>query len=121
LGAVLGGGLGAAAAGQSLPVIYLAVLCFVVVMTLTASNTATAALIVPIMIPLAGALGAGVKELAVLAGIGTSLDFIVPVGTPPSAIAYSSGYIRVKDMVRAGIWITLAGVLLLAGLALLYW
>ncbi|MEW6036531.1 MAG: DASS family sodium-coupled anion symporter [Candidatus Micrarchaeota archaeon] len=121
LGAYLGGLLGALVAGQGLPVIYLAVLAFAVLMTLSASNTATAALLVPVMIPLAGAVGAGVKGLAILAGIGTSLDFIVPVGTPPSAIAYSSGYVSVKDMARAGLWITLAGMLLLAGLALLYW
>jgi sodium-dependent dicarboxylate transporter 2/3/5 len=62
-----------------------------------------------------------IKELAILAGIGTSLDFLVPVGTPPSAIAYSSGHISVADMLRAGIFITIAGILLMALLAWLYW
>ena len=62
-----------------------------------------------------------IKELAIAAGIGTSLDFLIPVGTPPSAIAYSSGYVSVKDMFRAGIFITIAGILLLTFLAWLYW
>lgn len=107
--------------GQGYFVILISVVVFAVLMTLTASNTATAALIVPVMIPLAGILDVGIKELAIIAAIGTSLDFLVPVGTPPSAIAYSSGYVSVKDMMRVGILITIAGVLLLSAMAWLYW
>ena len=121
LGGYLGDMLGGLVAGQSLLILFLSMVLFAVLMTLSASNTATAALIIPIAIPLAASLGTGVKELAILAGIGTSLDFIVPVGTPPSAIAYSSGHISVADMVKAGIWVTLAGVILIVLLALLYW
>ncbi len=121
LGAFLGGILGSLIAGQALFFVLIGVCVFAVIMTLSASNTATAALIVPIVMPLAGIVGAGVKQLAILAAVATSLDFIIPVGTPPSAIAYSSGYISVKDMARAGIWITAAGVLLLALMAWLYW
>ena len=51
----------------------------------------------------------------------SALDFIVPVGTPPSAIAYSSGHISVTDMIRAGIWVTLTGVILIVLLALFNW
>jgi len=121
LGAYLGGLLGGVVLGQGVSVVFLAVLAFAVIMTLSASNTATAALLVPIVIPLASVAGVGVKQLSILAGIGTSLDFIVPVGTPPSAMAYSTGYVSVADMARAGILITIAGILLLVGLALLYW
>lgn len=120
-GAFLGQMLGTLVAGQGTLILFLLVSLFTVLLTLSASNTATAALLVPIVIPLASAAGAGVKELAVLAGIATSLDFLVPVGTPPSAIAYSSGYITVRDMLRAGIWITLAGVLLLSLFAYFVW
>ncbi len=121
LSTFLGGMLGSMVAGQTLFVLFLSVIVFAVVMTLSASNTATAALIVPVVIPLAAVTGAGIKELAIIAGMGTSLDFLVPVGTPPSAIAYSSGYIRVWDMLKVGIFITIAGVVLLAVLAWLYW
>ncbi len=117
----LGSLLGGMVAGQSLFMLFLSVIVFAVIMTLSASNTATAALIVPVVIPLAAITGAGIKELAIIAGMGTSLDFLVPVGTPPSAIAYSSGYIRVWDMLRAGIFITIAGILMLVFLAWLYW
>ena len=121
LSTYLGGLLGVIVAGQATFMLFLSVIVFAVIMTLSASNTATAALIVPVIIPLAAITGAGIKELAILAGMGTSLDFLVPVGTPPSAIAYSSGYIRVWDMAKAGIFLTIAGILLLAFLAWLYW
>ncbi|HID72526.1 TPA: DASS family sodium-coupled anion symporter, partial [Candidatus Micrarchaeota archaeon] len=121
LSGYLGGLLGGMVAGQSLFMLFLAVIVFAVVMTLSASNTATAALIVPVVIPLAMATGADIKELAIIAGIGTSLDFLVPMGTPPSAIAYSSGHIRVWDMLKAGFFVTIAGIVLLAVLATLYW
>jgi sodium-dependent dicarboxylate transporter 2/3/5 len=121
LGGYLGGLLGSLVAGQSVFVLYLAVIAFAVLMTLTASNTATAALLIPIVMPLASSLGTGVKQLTVLAGIGTSLDFIIPVGTPPSAIAYSSGYISMGDIVKAGVVLTVVAALLLTFLAWLYW
>lgn len=107
--------------GHGYFIVLLSLIAFAVLMTLTASNTATAALLVPVMIPLAGILGVGVKELVIIAAIGTSIDFLVPIGTPPSTIAYSSGYISVKDMVKAGIPITIAGMLLLALMAWAYW
>jgi len=121
LGSYIGSLLVSIVSGQAKFVLFLLVLAFAVVMTLSASNTATAALLVPIVLPLAKMLGVGMKQLAILAGMGTSLDFLVPVGTPPSAIAYSSGYITVWDMFRAGIFITISGILLLAGMAWLYW
>ncbi len=121
LGSVAAGLLAALLQGQAMLVVFMALLVFVVLMTLTASNTATAALIIPVAMSLAPQLGLGVKQLSVLAGMGTSLDFIVPIGTPPSAIAYSTGYIRMGDMVKAGIPITIAGVLLLSLLAWIFW
>lgn len=121
LGSYLGSVFSVLISGQALFFLFLSVIVFAVILTLSASNTATAALLVPIVIPLAKTLGVGIKQLAILAGMGTSLDFLVPVGTPPSAIAYSSGYITVWDMVRAGIFVTIAGIVLLAVMAWLYW
>jgi sodium-dependent dicarboxylate transporter 2/3/5 len=121
LGSYLGAIFGSLITGQSLFLLFLSVIVFAVILTLSASNTATAALLIPIIIPLAKTLGVGIKPLAIIAGMGTSLDFLVPVGTPPSAIAYSSGCITVWDMIRAGAFITVAGIILLAFMAWLYW
>jgi sodium-dependent dicarboxylate transporter 2/3/5 len=121
LGAYLGSVFSLLISGQSLFFLFLSVIVFAVILTLSASNTATAALLIPIIIPLARTLGVGIKPLAMIAGMGTSLDFLIPVGTPPSAIAYSSGYITVADMLRAGVFLTVAGIILLAFMAWLYW
>lgn len=106
---------------QPMLTVFMIISAFAVGLTIFASNTAAAAVMIPIMIPLTMALGLDVRTVVVLAAIGTSLDFIVPVGTPPSAIAYSSGYVRVKDMVRGGVLIALVGILLISVLALSYW
>jgi len=120
-GAYLGNLLGSVLGGQETFGIYLSTIGFTVAMSLGASNTATAALSVPIMISLAASLGIGIKQLAILAGMGASLSFILPIGTPPLTMAYSSGYVTMKDMAKAGIAATLAGALLLAALAWLFW
>jgi sodium-dependent dicarboxylate transporter 2/3/5 len=49
-----------------------------------------------------------------------SLDFILPIGTPPDTITYSSGYIRTKDMAKAGIFVTISAILVLIGLFYLW-
>ncbi len=121
LGTYLGSLLGVVVAGQPTFIVFIMVAVFAVIMTLSASNTATAALLIPIVIPIAKLIGVGLRPLAIVAGMGTSLDFLVPVGTPPSTIAYSTGYVTVADMFKAGILITICGILLLAFLAWLYW
>jgi sodium-dependent dicarboxylate transporter 2/3/5 len=107
--------------GQALWLIFLAVIAFSMLLTVMASNTAAASILVPIAIPLAAAIGVDVRTIALLAALGVSLDFLVPVGTPPNAIAYASGYVRVWDMAKAGAVIAVIAALLLTGLALLYW
>jgi sodium-dependent dicarboxylate transporter 2/3/5 len=69
---------------------------------MVASNTASAAILIPLMLPLSDSLGIDMKSLAILVAIGVSLDFMMPVGTPPSAIAYSTGVVSVRDMIKNG-------------------
>lgn len=73
-----------------------------IAVTMVASNTASAAILIPLMLPLSQGLGIEMKSLAMLVAIGVSLDFMMPVGTPPSAIAYSTGVVSVRDMIRNG-------------------
>jgi sodium-dependent dicarboxylate transporter 2/3/5 len=60
-------------------------------------------------------------NLVVAAAIGVSMDFMFPMGTPPNALAYSSGYIHTTDMVKAGAVISLIGAVILAVLGFLSW
>jgi len=107
--------------GNPLLIILFLVSIFCIGMTIFTSNTGTAAFIIPTVIPLANLLGIDAKILVILAGMSVSLDFLVPVGTPPNAIAYSTGYIHVKDMVKVGLVLVLIASLLLSFLAWLYW
>ena len=90
-------------------------------MTIPSSNTGTASFLVPIMIPLALSIGVDVKILVILAGAAVSLDFILPIGTPPNAIAYSSGYVRMKDLVFAGTICAILGAAVLSVVAWIFW
>jgi sodium-dependent dicarboxylate transporter 2/3/5 len=86
---------------------------FGIAVTMVASNTASAAILIPLMLPLAGELGLDIKSLAMLIAIGVSLDFMMPVGTPPSAIAYSTGMVNVRQMIKNGFLVNLGTGLIL--------
>jgi solute carrier family 13 (sodium-dependent dicarboxylate transporter), member 2/3/5 len=72
-----------------------------------ASNTAVAAMAMPILA--ATALGLGIEPLPLMAvgAIATSCAFMLPVGTPPNAIVFGSGQVSIPQMARAGIWLNL--------------
>jgi len=97
--------------------LFVSILCAVgLVMTALMSNIA----MVNIFVPVVGALAVGANispELfAIPVTIAASCDFMFPMSTPPNAIAYSSGYIRSRDMLRAGIVLNILSLLLLMGL-----
>jgi len=89
-----------------------AVALSVTLMSEFASNTAIATTFMPILG--ATAQGAGLHPYVLMApgAMAATLGFMLPVSTPPNAIVFGTGYIRVREMVRAGIWMDLAGVLL---------
>jgi sodium-dependent dicarboxylate transporter 2/3/5 len=81
------------------------------VLTSFISNSATANLLLPI------AVGVSVLEpttTAVVVAIAASAAMILPVSTPPNAIAYGSGLVRVRDMARAGGAITAVSIPVIA-------
>lgn len=92
-------------------------------LTEVTSNTATATMVVPLAIATARAAGVDPLGPALAAGIACSMAFMLPVSTPPNAIVYGSGRIRITEMAKAGVLLDLAccvlvplGVLLLARL-----
>jgi sodium-dependent dicarboxylate transporter 2/3/5 len=80
-----------------------------IVLSEAASNTASATMIIPVVIAIAQ--GAGVSPLppALGACLGASFGFMLPVSTPPNAIVYGSGLVPIPKMVRAGILFDLLG------------
>jgi sodium-dependent dicarboxylate transporter 2/3/5 len=90
-----------------------AVTLFFVLLTELTSNTATAAMAMPLVAALAPALGAEPVRLMAAAALGSSLGFMLPVGTPPNALAYGTGAVTVGQMAKAGVWLDLIGVLVI--------
>lgn len=79
------------------------------------SNTASANMVVPVMISLALAAGVDPVPPALGATLGASWGFMLPVSTPPNAIVYGSGMVPITAMVKAGLIFDIAGGLLLWG------
>uniref|UniRef100_H0X7I1 Solute carrier family 13 member 3 n=1 Tax=Otolemur garnettii TaxID=30611 RepID=H0X7I1_OTOGA len=95
----------------------LAVLLITVVIaffTEFASNTATIIIFLPVLAELAIRLRVHPLYLMIPGTVGCSYAFMLPVSTPPNSIAFSSGHLLVKDMVRTGLLMNLMGVLLLS-------
>jgi sodium-dependent dicarboxylate transporter 2/3/5 len=89
--------------------------------SMIASNTASAGIILPIAVKIGTQTGISPVVLGIMIGVTTSLDFMLPVGTPPNAIAYSTGKVDMSDMVKAGILLDIIGVLITVALAYLLW
>lgn len=113
--------VGQLAVGGLPPTLVLLVfLSLTALLTTFMSNTATAALLIPVV----GGVGAqmGMEALLVIGvGVSASLAMALPVSTPPNAIAYGQGGIKVRDMFLAGGLITLVTVVLTAFLGRLWW
>jgi len=115
------GGMASLLKGFPLFVVILGIIVFSIALGALASNTATAAILVPVILSLAAILSFSPKNMAMLSGIAVSLDFLLPVGTPPNAIAYATGKVSIKDMLKAGILLTIISVIVLALVARFLW
>jgi sodium-dependent dicarboxylate transporter 2/3/5 len=80
------------------------------------SNTASANMVVPVVIAIAKAQGADPLEPALGATMGASMGFMLPVSTPCNAIVYGSGYIPLTRMIRYGILLDVVGVVVIVAL-----
>ncbi|ABU70997.1 TPA: DASS family sodium-coupled anion symporter [Vibrio campbellii] len=99
----------------------LAVVVFVVFLTEFASNTASAALLVPVFATIAEALGLSPVILSALIAVAASCAFMLPVATPPNAIVFATGHIKQKEMMRIGMVLNVACIGALTLFAWLFW
>ena len=99
----------------------LTVVAFVVFLTEFASNTASAALLVPVFATIAEALGMSPVILSALIAVAASCAFMLPVATPPNAIVFGSGHIKQKEMMRIGMVLNLVCILVLTLFAWIFW
>jgi len=97
----------------SLSLITLLSVAFSVYLTELTSNTASANMIIPIIIAISKE--ASINPLLPVLGsaIGCSFAFMLPVATPPNAIIFGSGLVRLPQMMKFGFWLNIAGVILI--------
>lgn len=99
--------------GASLFVLLLVLIAAVNFLTEITSNLATTAMILPILAPLALVIDVHPFLLMVGATVAASCAFMLPVATPPNAVVFGSGYLKIPDMVKAGIWMNIISIILL--------
>ena len=86
---------------------------FVTFLTEVTSNTATTAVLMPILLSTATALNIDPMALMLPATISASFAFMMPVATAPNAIVFSSGQVPIKKMMRMGLLLNLMGAVVL--------
>ena len=119
LSAMIGQGVQTLAGAPEWVLLLTAAALFVTLSEL-ASNTAIAAMSMPILAATAAGVGLPPVPLMAVGALACSCAFMLPVGTPPNAIVFGSGHIRVSQMAGAGIWLNLiaVGTIVAAGLVL---
>lgn len=101
---------------KNLPLFVLLLILVTAVNFLTevTSNLATTAMLLPILAPMAVAMNIHPYLLLVAATLAASCAFMLPVATPPNAVVFGSGHLRISDMTKAGIWMNLFSILLIS-------
>ncbi|CAM3217764.1 SLC13 family permease [Vibrio neptunius] len=94
---------------------------FVVFLTEFASNTASAALLIPVFASVAEAFGLSPVVLSVLIAVAASCAFMLPVATPPNAIVFGSGHVKQSEMMRVGLILNIACIVVLTFIAMTFW
>lgn len=100
-------------AGLPLVVLVVAVTILIICLTEVTSNTATAAAFLPIILSLSETVSQPTLILAAPAVLAASFAFMLPVATPPNAVIYAGGEIKIGDMIRAGLYLNILGTIVI--------
>lgn len=102
-------------------VLMFAIIIMIDFLTEVTSNTAVVSMMIPIIISIAKGTGDDPVTLCVAAAVAASMAFMLPVATPPNALVYGTGYIKIKDMIKGGFildiiaWFLIAAVIYFIG------
>ena len=96
-------------------VLILAVAALVLFLTELTSNTATAATFLPIMGGVAMGMDIDQLALVVPVALAATMAFMLPVATPPNAIAFGSGFVKIGEMIKGGFWLNIIALFLILG------
>jgi len=112
--------------GDNPLIILVTFLLFVIFVSNVMSNAAALTVMLPLAITtIVLELGVGIqfsgKIVSLLIAMGSAMVFLLPIGTPSAAIVYSSGYVDVKKMIKAGAVLTLVSIVILLTFGLGWW
>jgi len=93
----------------------------VVFATELTSNTALTSIMIPIIYPFATQSGLDPMLFMLIVAISASYAFMLPIATAPNAIAMSTGHVKTTQMIKRGIFLNIAGILITFTMALTYW
>ena len=94
-------------------VLLLILIALMLFLTELASNVALTMVFVPLVAGIAIGFGINPLLVAVPVTLAASCAFMLPMATPPNAIVFAGGHIKVSEMIRIGLWLNVIGVLLL--------
>ena len=104
-------------AGMPLILIILVLVAVAILSSEIISNTAAAALLIPISASLATSIGVNPVLLMVPLTIATSYGFVMPVGTPPNAIVFATGHVKAARMAKVGLPLDVIGIVMVTVLS----
>lgn len=90
------------------------VAAFIIFLTEFTSNTASAALLVPVFATIAKQMGMPEEVLVMIIGIGASCAFMLPVATPPNAIVFGTGLIKQREMMNVGLVLNILSIVVVS-------
>lgn len=93
-------------------ILILVIALFMSFLTEITSNTATTQILLPVLAGLAVSVQINPLLLMLPATVAASLAFMLPVATPPNAIVFGTGKLKIKDMMKAGFWLNITGVII---------
>ncbi|NCQ36046.1 anion transporter, partial [bacterium] len=100
-------------------ILVLLVTWMVVFLTEVTSNTAVTAAFLPVFAAVADGAGVAPMSLLLPTALGASCAFMMPVATPPNAIVFASGLVTMRQMFRAGFWLNLISIAVIASWTML--
>ncbi len=99
--------------GVTLLILLIIIVTMVNFLTEITSNLATTAMLLPVLVPVAAVLNESPYVLMVGATLAASCAFMLPVATPPNAVVFGSGYLRIPDMIRKGIVMNIFSIIII--------
>jgi len=105
--------------GMSTLMMIFCICLLVTFLTEVTSNTATTTMMMPVLASMAVALSIHPYLLMIPAAMSASCAFMLPVATPPNAIIFGSGYIRIPEMAKSGFFLNLLGAIIITALVYL--